>query len=56
MVGRKAQKPLRAGVPPIYFGNMPMDGGNLLLTEEEKAELLEAERAAHPLVQGVAAD
>ncbi|WP_261665527.1 DNA methyltransferase [Deinococcus sp. Marseille-Q6407] len=51
VVVRKAQKPLRAGVPPIHFGNMPLDGGNLLLTEQEKAELLEAEPAAQKFIK-----
>ena len=32
-------KPLCA-VPEIVFGNMPNDGGHLILTEEEKTELL----------------
>ncbi|MCY1703732.1 DNA methyltransferase [Deinococcus sp. SL84] len=51
VVVRKAQQPLRAGVPPIHFGNMPLDGGNLLLTEQEKAELLEAEPAAAKFIK-----
>lgn len=33
-------------VPPMSFGNMPLDGGNLLLSDEEKAELLEHEPLA----------
>jgi len=33
------QKPI-SDVPEICFGNMPLDGGNLLLTDEEKSELL----------------
>lgn len=51
VIVRKAQKPLRAGVPPIHFGNMPLDGGNLLLTEEQKAELLVAEPAAAKFIK-----
>lgn len=51
VVVRKAQQPLRAGVPPIHFGNMPLDGGNLLLTEQEKAELLKAEPAAAKFIK-----
>lgn len=30
-------------VPKMSFGNMPLDGGNLLLTDEEKKELLQRE-------------
>ncbi|MDP4814006.1 MAG: N-6 DNA methylase, partial [Saprospiraceae bacterium] len=30
-------------VPKMSFGNMPLDGGNLLLTDEEKIELLNKE-------------
>jgi len=30
-------------VPKMSFGNMPLDGGNLLLTDEEKIELLQRE-------------
>ncbi len=33
-------------VPPIIFGSMPNDGGNLLLSDDEKRELLRAEPAA----------
>lgn len=34
-------------VPEIVFGSMPNDGGNLLLSEEEKQELLRHEPPAH---------
>lgn len=41
-------------VPPISFGSMPNDGGNLILNDSEKAELLrvepEAERFIKPLI------
>jgi len=30
-------------VPKMCFGNMPLDGGNLLLTDEEKIDLIERE-------------
>ncbi len=30
-------------VPKMSFGNMPLDGGNLLLTDEEKIELIKRE-------------
>ncbi|MEZ4912172.1 MAG: DNA methyltransferase [Saprospiraceae bacterium] len=33
-------------VPKMSFGNMPLDGGNLLLTDEEKNELLQIEPKA----------
>lgn len=32
-------KPLSIQLPPMTFGNMPRDGGNLLLTQSEKDEL-----------------
>ena len=51
VIVRKAQQPLRAGVPPIHFGNMPLDGGHLLLTEAEKAELLEKEASAAKFIR-----
>ncbi|GGR75763.1 methylase [Deinococcus seoulensis] len=51
VIVRKAQAPLRTGVPPIHFGNMPLDGGNLLLTREERDELLAAEENAAPYVR-----
>lgn len=31
---------------PMWFGNMPLDGGNLLLSEDEKLELLKKEPQA----------
>ncbi|EJU24389.1 MULTISPECIES: class I SAM-dependent DNA methyltransferase [Klebsiella] len=40
-------KPLVRGVPPLLFGNKPTDGGNLLLTRDERDELLKDE----PLVK-----
>ena len=51
VIVQKAGNPLRAGVPPIHFGNMPLDGGNLLLTGEERAALLDKEPAAAPFVK-----
>lgn len=38
----KRSKPLFQ-VPEMHFGNMPLDGGNLLLTAEEKQELIDKE-------------
>ncbi|MDP1652586.1 MAG: N-6 DNA methylase [Rhodocyclaceae bacterium] len=35
-----------SNVPPIVFGSMPNDGGNLLLSDDEKRELLRSEPAA----------
>jgi hypothetical protein len=35
-----------SNVPPIVFGSMPNDGGNLLLTDDEKRELLRVEPQA----------
>ncbi len=35
-------------VPPMHFGSMPRDGGNLILTEEEKDQLLLQEPGAKP--------
>ncbi len=41
-------------VPHMMFGNMPNDGGNLLLTPEEKEELIrkepQAEKYIHPFI------
>jgi len=42
---RKRTTPL-CDVPPISFGSMPNDGGHLLLSSDEKAELLAAEPEA----------
>ncbi|MFO1530625.1 MAG: DNA methyltransferase [Kiritimatiellia bacterium] len=38
-------------VPPIIFGSMPNDGGNLLLTTEEKDDLITKEPAAAAFVR-----
>ncbi|MBC8489616.1 MAG: class I SAM-dependent DNA methyltransferase, partial [Bacteroidetes bacterium] len=49
----KRSNPL-CDVPKMSFGNMPLDGGNLLLTDSEKIELLKkepkAERFIKPLI------
>jgi len=37
--------------PPLVFGNMPNDGGNLLLTEAERDELLKKEPASAAYVR-----
>src|SRR5690606_21632209 len=38
-------------VSPMSFGNMPLDGGNLLLSEEEKQELLAKEPQAEQYIK-----
>jgi hypothetical protein len=38
-------------VPEMQFGNMPNDGGNLLLSDEEKEELLRNEPEVRPFVR-----
>ena len=38
-------------VPAMRFGSMPRDGGNLILSPDEKKELLHAEPKAAPLVR-----
>lgn len=43
-------KPL-CNVPPMSFGNMPLDGGNLLLTPAEKSELIAKEPAAEKYIK-----
>ncbi len=49
----KRTKPL-CDVPAMSFGNMPLDGGNLLLSDEEKVEFLikepKAEKFIKPLI------
>lgn len=49
-------KPI-SDVPPMYLGNKPSDGGNLILTEEEKDEILKEEPSLakwiHPYIGAV---
>jgi hypothetical protein len=49
----KKSKPI-CQVPEMSFGNMPLDGGNLLLTNEEKEQLIinepKAEKFIRPLI------
>jgi len=40
-----------SSVPPIRFGNQPIDGGNLILNPEEKAQLLTQTPAARKYVR-----
>ena len=42
---KNARQPI-AKAPPLVFGNMPNDGGNLLLTKQERDELLKKEPRA----------
>lgn len=44
------QKPL-SNVPAMNFGNMPLDGGNLLLTEEDRNSLLNEEPNADKYIR-----
>ncbi len=44
------QKPI-CNVPEMSFGNMPLDGGNLLLSDKEKNQLLEIEPEASKFIK-----
>lgn len=48
----RRNKPLCDDAPRLRFGNMPLDGGNLLLSDEEKEELLKKEPAAEKFIRG----
>ncbi|MCX6051154.1 MAG: N-6 DNA methylase [Campylobacterales bacterium] len=50
IVIEKRRKPI-CDVPNISFGSMPNDGGNFLLTDEEKAELLLHEPIAEKYIK-----
>ena len=39
-------------VPSLRFGNMPLDGGHLLLSDEDKEELLRKEPQAEKFIRG----
>jgi len=43
---RKRRAPICANAPPMAFGSMPNDGGHLLLSDEDKRELLRSEPRA----------
>ena len=43
--------PIQPNIPKILFGNMPNDGCNLILSEEEKNQLLEKEPAANKYIR-----
>lgn len=49
-VVKKINKPI-SKFPPIYFGSMPNDGGNLLLTADEAKSLIEADSTAKKLIR-----
>ncbi|MFV1975857.1 MAG: class I SAM-dependent DNA methyltransferase [Candidatus Scalindua sp.] len=51
VIGSRSQT--LCNVPPLWFGNMPLDGGNLLLTPEEKDELLASEPGAEKWLKKV---
>ena len=46
--------PICKGLPQMNFGNMPADGGKLILSDEERNELIEkepnADKFIHPLI------
>lgn len=47
----RRSKPL-CDAPYLRFGNMPLDGGNLLLSDDEKEELLRKEPQAAKFIRG----
>jgi hypothetical protein len=49
-VVQSRSKPI-CNVPEIVFGNMPNDGGHLILTGEEKSELLKKEPGAEKFIR-----
>lgn len=51
VIVHKARKPIVSGTLPMHFGNMPLDGGNLLLTPAERDELLKVEKDAAPFIK-----
>ncbi len=50
IVIEKRRKPI-CNVPNISFGSMPNDGGNFLLADEEKKELIETESVAEKYIK-----
>ena len=48
LIGKRT-KPI-SKVPPMSFGNMPLDGGHLLLSEEEREEFLQKEPNAEKFI------
>ncbi|RUM94591.1 MAG: hypothetical protein DSZ28_02385, partial [Thiothrix sp.] len=50
IIVHKAAKPLN-GLPEMEYGNKPTDGGNLILSPQEKTQLLEQYPQAAPLIR-----
>ncbi|MGK2940920.1 MAG: DNA methyltransferase [Immundisolibacter sp.] len=50
-VGLSSRRTPICPVPPIVFGSMPNDGGHLLLSDAERAELLTTEPDAEPWIR-----
>ncbi|MBP3885994.1 MAG: class I SAM-dependent DNA methyltransferase [Olsenella sp.] len=50
VIPESRKRPL-CDVPALAYGNKPTDGGNLILTDEEKEELLAKEPQAAPLIR-----
>lgn len=50
LVIRNRSKPI-CDVPPMKWGNKPTDGGNLILSPEEKAEMIKAEPGAAKFIR-----
>lgn len=48
LIGKRT-KPI-SKLPPMSFGNMPLDGGHLLLSEEEREEFLQKEPNAEKFI------
>jgi hypothetical protein len=51
LVVRETVHPLSAATPKMLFGNMPNDGGHLLLSPEVRAEIVEKEPALAKLIR-----
>ena len=51
IIVEKEQKPLLPGMPVMKCGNKPSDGGDLLLDEQARAELLKKEPGASPYIK-----
>ncbi|MFC3860650.1 DNA methyltransferase [Deinococcus antarcticus] len=51
VIVRKAQRPLRRGIPELSFGSMPLDGGHLCINNRaERDALLAVEPGAEPFL------
>jgi hypothetical protein len=50
LIIQSRRKPL-SNVPEIVFGSMPNDGGHLLLSDDEKADLVSVEPEAEPFIR-----